>query len=356
MTTAFQLISFDKIFASNIKLSVTERSFMEVWQGYANKAFTNPAKQLARRIPELITDHPEHPEMKLIDIVHMPPDPRMPNECKVSLFWSNQVQLGDGLKVDAVKLALEYNPLKEPAYVDYKTWTAIKIWETDISPEKKPFATTAGEQILHQEEVEYAAWHIEVKVPKYPKIFGSPKNGSQMFINSDSVKFAGEKWEPNTLLIRGIGMGRMSIKNDFVYYPLAFDVLFNPDTWLVKKRNAGFLCLMPVRQSNRPGSSPIYVMKPTPIKVGNPPQYPVQPIPIQNEPTKQGYGNYNTKESICHGTLFKEFRIKDANGNFTGATDVTELTPQRLKEIWKKTELTFQTKTAIKFTNNVPLS
>lgn len=349
--TAFRVLSFEKVLVSNIKISTRERSFAETWQAEANQAFTDPSLQLAKLLPPLLKSHPDHPEMKLLDINYPPADIKVPNEQKVLLLWSNVIQIGNGIVASANTLTTENNPRREPAIIEYYPWTTVKLWDKDING--KPFATTAGEPIIHQEEVEYSAWHVEINVPKYPAIFGAPSAGPRMFINSDKVKFAGDTFQKHTLLIRGIRLGRLSAKNDFLFYPMSYEMMHNPDTWLVKKRNAGYICLMPHLNNNTGANlalNPKYVLKPTPIKVGKPEQYPSQPVPIQNKPNKTAISGWPD----VHGMPFPEYIARDPQGVPTGFVDQAEINKKRLEAIWKETELTFTTKNAIKFTGKVP--
>lgn len=316
---------------------------MEVWRAEANQAFVDPSLQLAKNLPDLMRGHPLHKEMKLTDIDHMPIDALIPNVSNVSLFYSNKVLVQEGVKIDAGSLVYVSDPFNEPAMIDRFSWTTNKVWLVDV--DGKPITTTAGEQIEHVEEVEYQAWHVEKKVPSYPKAFGLPTSGPRMFINSDTFKFDGDKFPPNTLLIRNIRAGRGALKNDFLYYPMAFDMMYNPDTWLVKKLNVGFLSLQPVMIVPKSGGIPRPVLKPFPIKVGKPEQYPVRPVPIQNEPAKKELKNWPTVD----GMIFPEFISTDPIGAPSGFVDNALIDPKRLKEIWKKIELQFKTKTAIKF-------
>lgn len=344
---AFQVLSCKRLNAHTIKIGAVERSFLEVWQAYANGPFSDPSLQLAKYLPPLLDAHDQHPEMKLLDIQYQPSEIKMPNEVKFNLYWSNRIQLSDGLKVDAGSIGLEENPLKEPVYVSYGSYTTSKLWTQDT--DGVPFATTAGEPIPHQEEVEYSCWEVAKKVAKYPKAFGSIVNGPRMFINDDKVTWLGEKFEKHTLLIRNIRAGELAVKNNYLYYPMMFSLMHNPDTWLVKKLNVGFLSLQPVAYRDAVGQTR-YELKPMPIKVGKPEAFPSQPMPLQNKPNNTDMDGWPK----VHGMCFPEYVSSDPVAAPSGYVDNAHIDPKRLKEIWEEATLTFKTKQAIKFKNNVP--
>lgn len=344
--------SFDKILSTGITITIDENSIEDTYQAVANVPIIDAYKSISDLIDPMLSPHRQHPELKLVTVNYPDQDIRVPNVQNVRLRYSNRLQLANGVVTNGTDFALEPNPLKEPAYIDCGFWTTTKDWELDL--DSLPFCTTAGEEILHSEEVEYQMWVIEAKVPKYPPVFGSPKNGSRIFINKDKVKFAGEKWDENTLMIKQITMGKMDQKNGYFFFPLRFMMIFNPDTWLVKKRNAGFIAKEPILVTD---SSVAflrkYILKPAPIKIGDPPQYPSRPIPIQNKPGKNDFARDPLN---VDGMVFPEFVTKSPAGMPTGYSDQALLDPKRLKEIWKETVLTFRTREAIKFTGNIPLS
>lgn len=344
--------SFDRILSTGVEVNLQESSLVETWQAVAAAPIFDPYTELEQYVPALLTANKQHPALKLVAISFPDQDVRLPNVQMVIQRYSNRIQLGDGQRQDGQAFVLEPNPLKEPAFVDAGFWTTNKDFTSDL--DEKPFCTTAGEELLHNEEVEYQMWNIKKKVPKYPAIFGSPKNGSRMFINSDKVSFAGEKWDKFTLLIRQIRLGEITQKNNFYFFPLSYTMMYNPDTWLVKKLNTGYTSLQPVLSDFNKFAPNLkkYVLKPAPIKIGDPPQYPNRPVPIQNKPGKTDIFEPN---GHVNGMVFPEFLTRDPQGMPTGITDKAEITAARLKEIWKEIVLTFRTREAIKFTGNVPL-
>lgn len=336
------IYDFTRILTTKGKFSPQEKTITEIWQATSSTPIFDASVELDPFLPAILSPQKQHPEMRLVDVDFMEQDVKVPNMQMVVQRYSNRWTLGDGSNLNGGQFDPEPNPNKEDAIINRGFWTDTKVFEVDL--DNLPITTTAGEQIFHQEEVEYQSWTIQKNVPKYPAIFGSPKNGSRMFINSDRVVFDGETWDKETLLIRQITCGTIGVKNNFFYFPLQFQVLFNPDTWATIKRNAGFVALTPVQiQVNRFLKK--WVMKPMPIKVGIPAAYPSQPIPLQNEP-----GN-----PLTHGRPFPEFISTNPVDHPTGYTDKAEISPARLKEIWKLTKLTFRTKESIKFTGNVPL-
>lgn len=347
------MISFTRKPSTEITEEVSNTTRVEEWRIYSDVPILDPVAAIKSVVPKKLTPHSVYKNLFLIKIGYSKSDELMPNLVPVTLTYSNNYSESDGLSNKNDRLYIEDNPLKEAAIFSYSTWGLSKTFLVDL--DQKPFATTAGEPLEHIEEVQYAQWQVQKNVVKYPPVFGNPKNQSQTFINSDFVNFAGVRWDPLTLLIKDLALSSLNSRNGVYYYTLSFTMQHNPDNWLVKKLNAGTISLQPVKvMYTLPNGVkyPRIVLRPAPIKLGNPGQHVSSPIPLQNAPTKP----YLNTWPITNGMVYPEFMTGDPRG-FQGVTIniPPTISPTRLQQIWALSTLRFRTKTKIKFTGNVPL-
>ena len=269
-----------------------------------------------------------------------------PQCCDVTFKYSDQYDNSDGAgKPDGAGFQFIPNPTQRPAVISHGSYKTRKSWETDV--DGLPFCTTAGEPIPYEEEIEYPVISITKNLPSVSTLFATQRN----FMNSDTVRIGGFPYLPKTLAVSELNIGSAVSEKGYVSYPLSFNLYYNPDTWEVKLRNAGYTQMwkIPTRLSN---GAIVYAMRPIAIKVGNPPQSPNHPMPLINDPTKRE-AKYHPN---AHGQVFPDFYAEDPTTGVIAIDQQAVISPERLKQIWEMAKILRNTKIPIRFNGNLPLS
>lgn len=270
----------------------------------------------------------------------------------------------DLFKLQSKEFLPEENPLQRPALIESSTYRTRKVWDVDLNG--KPFTTTAGEPIIHEEEISRRVFSVTKNVQAISNIFLVDGD----FMNEDTVTIFGQKFKPETLWLTDINLSAQQIDYHVPYFVLSYKLYHNADVddqgrplgWRVRKRNAGYYCLEQVNTISKPLLKPTTVppslfgtVDPTnypanlvysPIKVGSPEQFTRTPLPLRNTPN----------DPTTHGKLFDQYRTIDPLTKQRIDPEKVALAPADLKKIWKEATLVFQTKQLIKFKGNIPLT
>lgn len=343
-TKKAKLIDFKPIPGARPDFAAGEKTLVWPWKAVLDGATDDPYRDIIdNNLGQiLLGTHPNRNDLYLLK-VDMDMEPELPNLYIVKFHYSNRVPWDDGAVKKGEAFIYEPNPGNEPAKITRTYYTTSEAMTIDL--DDKIFQTTANEQIFHQEEVQYRAWKFQKKVNVIPEVFRTrQKDGNNIFINSDVVTFDGQKFEKYELLIRDIECQSPEIKNKFIYYLVSFTMMYNPKTWLVKKRNAGFIYLKPFKvilNNKTQKIQAVFKNIPTAIKVGEPPVFPPHAIPLDAD-----------------GNIYPGFALYTSDPK-TGAkvlSTIKDVTSAKyLKKVFDDTQLTFRTKNAIKFTGNLPL-
>lgn len=258
--------------------------------------------------------------------------------------YSNRWDGGDGSEQSTSNFKHIENPLLRPAVITAGTYRSREVLDRD--KDDKLFATTAGETIIHEEEVSRRMFSVTKNVTAVSSVFLKEID----FINSDAVEIYGNKFKPKTLWLTDIKVSPLKIENGYFYYVLSFSLYHNPKTWLVYKRNVGFIHVGRVR-----GVDGNWHLRTVPIKIGNPPEFPSVPLPLNNNPEIVQLSRW----PYTHGTVRPEYLAVDPTvpvNQMNAAMGVGGvINPNKLKQIYEDTKLEFRTKELIRFRGSIPL-
>jgi hypothetical protein len=292
--------------------------------------------------PKLFSFHPTVPYLFVVDLNH---EINEDHPCIVDVVasYSNRYENSNGSEKGSSGFKHIPNPLQRPASINWGSYKVREVIETD--EDKLPIVTTAGEAIIHEEEVSRRLITVSKNITSLDSMFATELD----FMNQDAVTIYGISFKPKTLWLTDITLSPLQMENKVFFFKLGFSLYHNPKTWIVKKRNVGYTHTSPVPV---PGKQGQFVLRSGPIMVGNP-QKPTQvPLPLQNKPKKTKLSDWPE----VHGMVHQEYIVRDHLGRLKNVNPDVQLTPKRLKEIFKESELEFRTKKLIKFTGNIPLT
>lgn len=258
----------------------------------------------------------------------------VPNIYKVTATSSNSIDISESDKVTLIE-----DPTKRPIRISRTSHSLPEIKYFDNTG--KPFCTTAGEPIIHQEEVKYPLFSLE----KNMKIINPLYQTVTEFVNKDSVRFLAKNYAPRTILFVLKNISELQLENEVYFRTMSFDLLINPNTWDIKKRNAGYMARFKRFNQNSGKYDTVY----GPIKVGDPPQNTTTPIPL----TKNGFV---PSIFLARDPATKQPIIDPDSLSNVADTTVPSINFDKLLEVWKNSELSFRTKPEYSFRNLVPLS
>ena len=292
--------------------------------------------------PKLFSFHPTVPHLFVVNLGHQTLEEH-PCVVDVTIEYSNRYEGNDGSGQGSNGFTHIQNPLQRPAVIHMRSYKTREVIEID--EDKKPIVTTAGEPIIHEDEVTRRLITVSKNITGLDQIFATELD----FMNQDAVTIYGVTFEPKTLWLTDINLSPIKWENGVFFFTLDFAMYHNPKTWLVKKRNAGYTHIAPVEVPGRNGQ---FVLRSVPIMVGNPERPTQIPLPLQNDPKKLKLSDFPT----IHGLVHPDFQVLDHLKRLKSVNPDVQLTPARLKQIYKESELEFRTKKLIKFKGNVPLS
>jgi hypothetical protein len=179
------------------------------------------------------------------------------------------------------------NPLERPADVDYSEDTRIRVTTQD--GEGDPILNTAGD-LLDDPPIEIddpdliisIAKNVPVKLPRWLRTY-------RRSVNADAVTIEGETYAPMTLRLKLKSLSKKQTENDVDFRALAFELHFREDGWQAEILNRGYYELVPAgRTPNSTGSGDFQGQRlrtklkfdRVRIKVGWPPEYPAEPVPL----------------------------------------------------------------------------
>lgn len=275
-----------------------------------------------------------------------------PQICNLEVTLSNiQENSGQYRNKD---IEYEPNPVKRPPIFTFNTYTTREI--QDLAYEKLtsqsrevPIQTTALEPILYTEERKRRQIVVEFNVDYLPDIvFNEYEIVNQFPIkiprsNSLSNKFA--TYPPETLKLHELNVTTETIENEYRYFKITAVIQHRSETWRFKPRNVGRQSY-PIIAVKNPLTDELEAKKasaPTLIKIGNPPELPLSPLPLRNTPN----------HLPTHGVLFKDYINYDEDtGEFLPNQD--PISPARLREIFKEATLNFIVYPAVDFAKYIP--
>lgn len=330
------LVSYRKLLTEEIQTTPQEVRVSETWLAELDTPTEDVLESGRGRIPDLFARHPDYEQLFLIESTPTR-NADVPQCWNLRHTYSNryvngqgQIEFGPG-----IGLPIE-DPLAQPAIIKHGSYTSRKEWEFTYDEQdelKVPVITTAGEPIYLEDEVEYPVISIQKNVSQVRPVLAKTRR----FINQDAVRISNVPFEKDTLMARNIEISDKQIKvkttqtgivlQRYEYYVLNFKLFFNEEGWSRKLRNAGFLGFD--NPAYRIGLGPVTNRKVRAIKVGNPPAYPTNPVPIMPD-----------------GSVYPEFQA---------ATKQDPVDPARLREIWREAVLTFRTAKRINFNGTLPL-
>lgn len=262
------------------------------------------------QFPQYFAPHPQDPSVRFYDYDWKP---REGSIQEVRLNYSNKM-MDNGKFPGGGGNPFQYiaNPVARPALIRRGTYAEVKRMEVDAMGNK--VETAAGEMIPLMQEYHYTNFLVQKNIERpfklgraalkqrrdqiissigpdgetlyslglYPEAFDSID-----FLNSDTVVIRGIPYAPLTLWATNFSDSEYQIEGDFVYYALSFEIRHKPSGWWRKVIHAGYLynkAIYPAGFVGPPSDQQwdTFQKQAERIKVGNPPGYPREPVPLDS--------------------------------------------------------------------------
>lgn len=275
-----------------------------------------------------------------------------PQVCDLEVTLSNE--MGNSGQIRNKDLEYEPDPTKRPPIINFTTYTTKEI--QDLAYEKitstvreVPIQTTALEPILYTEERRRRQIIIEANVTELPDILFNEYEVVNRFPvavprgNSLAPKLYTYKSE--TLKLAEITATTEVIENKYRFFKVTAILQHRSETWRFKPRNVGRQAYQLLNLVD-PDTGKTVIKRsssPTLIKIGNPPELPLSPLPLRNTPD----------DLTIHGLVFQDYYNYDpTTKQFKFNQD--PITPARLREIFKEATLDFIVYPTIDFAKYIP--
>lgn len=275
-----------------------------------------------------------------------------PQICNLEVTLSNVMEPGQQIRNKDIEY--EPNPLKRPPLFTFNTYTTREV--QDLAYDKltgsfriTPIQTSALEPILYTEERKRRQIVMEFNVDYLPDIlFNEYEVVNKLPIKIPRSNSLGNKfytYPPETLKLTELTATTEQIENEFRYFKITAIIQHRSETWRFKPRNVGrqsyeILSLIdPATGKQVRKRSKV----PSLIKIGNPPELPLAPLPLINNP----------KDLEVHGLVYPDYyNINKETGEFEFNQD--PITPLRLREIFSEATLDFIVYQAVDFSKLIP--
>lgn len=279
-------------------------------------------------------------------------DLESPQVCNLEVTLSNVMEPGQQIRNKDIEY--EPNPLKRPPLFTFNTYTTREV--QDLAFEKLtstvreiPIQTTALEPILYTEERKRRQIIMEFNVDFLPDIlFNEYEVVNKFPIKIPRSNSLGNKvytYPPETLKLSELTATTEQIENEFRYFKITAVIQHRSETWRFRPRNVGRQAfeIISVIDPDTGKSVKKKSKSPSLIKIGNPPELPLAPLPLVNAP----------KDPDIDGLVYPDYYNYDPEtGELTFNQD--PITPKRLKEIFANATLDFIVYPAIDFATLIP--
>ncbi len=369
------MITFHKQLSSPAGFNAGEERFVETWLVELSDPETKlSAIKQHRDYPIRFEQHPDYPEYYCID-ANLEQPISAPNVRPLSVTWATTIP--KAFLVNG-KPKYDSDPTKRPVDIHWGTYSAPKTYRMAYSMSQKqptkrqiyfgykpgkslpeapsvPIKTTADESIFVQENQAYRMIRFEKHVKQVPEFMAK----AGLFVNSDTVKIQGIKFEPLELLAGGLDISSVKFASGGPYYTFSwyFLVAQDEDGWVVKRRNAGFQEKVRIFLGRDGKEYPSYgaaavatggaeeklVIRPILVGPAYRPQFPSAPVLLT--PSGRAYRAKGPNDQK------NDFETNTGEILTTESTATSGLTDQD----WKNAELKFQIRPAIEFKKYFPL-
>ena len=275
-----------------------------------------------------------------------------PQICDLEVTLSNE--MGNTGQIRNKDLEYEPDPTKRPPIINFTTYTTKEVqdlaYEKLTSTEREvPIQTTALEPILYTEERRRRQIIIEANVSVLPDIvFNEYEVVNRVPVkiprgNSLSPKFY--TYPPETLKLVEVTATTEVIEGKYRFFKVTTVIQHRSETWRFKPRNVGRQAynILNLRDAETGKMKAKRSATPTLIKIGNPPDLPLSPLPLRNTPN----------DLTIHGLVFEDYYNYDpVTKQFKFNQD--PITPERLRRIFKEATLDFIVYPSIDFSKFIP--
>lgn len=311
---------------------------------FAYKEF--PRKYQAAKDPRLAKDG------YYVSNVQWERDRDLPQVCNLQITVTNEMTNQGQIRNKDIEY--EPDPTKRPPIITFNTYTTREVqsfaYPSATAPERtQPIQTTALEPILYTEERKRRQIVIEMNVSELPLIMFNEYevcNRSPIKIpRGNSLRPATYTFPPETLKLHEITTTTEIIENKYRFYKVTAVLQHRQETWRFRPRNVGRQAYKLIKVKNPVNGQLIIKRSSTPslIRIGNPPELPISPLPLRNTPDKPA----------IHGLVFQDYYNYDIETK-EFKFDQDAITPERLEEIFKEATLDFIVLKPVDFAAFIP--
>jgi hypothetical protein len=263
-----------------------------------------------------------------------------PQICDLEVTLSNEV--ANSQQLGNKDLAYEPNPIKRAPIINYGTYTTketIDLAFDKAGPGGKrvvPIQTTALEPIIYTTERKRRQITIESCVDVLPPLlFNEYEVVNSVAVklpSSNSLQPATYSFPPETLRLIDMTATSEMIENVQRYFKITTVLQHKSEGWRFKPRNVGRQAFKLLNLIDPDTGRPVIKRSSTPslIRIGNPPELPMNPLPLINKPDKPAIDGLVYPDWYNYDQTTKQFKFNQ-----------DPITKERLQEIYQEATLDF---------------
>lgn len=315
--------------------------------------------------PTYFDPHPRNPNYFVVgrNVIQ---DDDSPQLYRLTLQYSNKYNNPSGEAQNGQPSSVQFqwiqNPLSRPANVEFDSYRSKRLMEMTYDDNDNlsiPVQSTAGETFAIEEDISYRLIVFSKNVQRVNPIFSTKMD----FLNTDTVRLgSGGAFiaKPFTLWLTDVKFSSLIIENRVPYYTMNFKLYHNPETWIRKFRNVGFMeaeyfrCKLPGSPLNpRPRFSP-YQRRLKKIRMADGDQ-PATPVAIVSRKLIDAGIMQIVGQNGGPPIVGQAVRISDACGNTHIPAPESDGVGGLPQGFWQHNMLEFRTREKLRFTGNIPL-